>query len=241
MKSTKTPASLRCFLTFAVLAVVASQAKANLIVDPGFETPTVPSGSFTDFTTGMTFGGAGGWTVQGPDVAIVSTSFMATNVTANSHTGVQSLDLTGVSINPTTGVSQSVPTSSGTSYTVSFFLGRADDSGPGSPHNYSGDATATLSIGGGPPVAYTNANVTTDMVNWLMETTSFTATSSSTSLTFLAAGAAANVQFIGLDDVNVTANSVAAVPEPNTLVLGAIGSLLVCWAKFRRRGKMATA
>jgi hypothetical protein len=239
----KTPASRLCFWTFAVLAVLASQAKANLIVDPGFEVPTVPSASYTDFTTGMTFGGTGGWVVQGSDVAIVNTTATAGNLTANANSGFQSLDLTGGSISPSTGVSQAVPTTQGVLYSVSFFLGRGDDSGPGSPGNYSGSATASLSIGGGPAVLFTNSNVTADQVNWQSQLTSFTAgPGTSTTLTFLAAGASPTVQFIGLDDVSVTANTVTAVvPEPNTLALVGFGAVLVSWAKFRRRRKLTTA
>jgi hypothetical protein len=219
--------------------VLATQAKADLVVDGGFETPTVPTGGYSDFTTGMSFGSA--WTVQGTDVAIVSTTNMGTDVTANAHSGNQSLDLTGAGTNPADGVTQTLATTSGTGYTITFWLGRADDTGA-NPRQYSGAASLTLSIGGGAAVSYTNSGVSPNMVNWAQETTSFTASSASTTITFLASGVAANVQYIGLDDVSVNPTTVtSAVPEPNTLVLAGIGSLLVCWAKFRRRGKMVTA
>jgi len=239
MKRMKTPASRLCFCAFAVLALMASPAKAVLFVDPGFETPPPPPGGDTDYTTGMTIGGAGGWVVQGADVAVVSSTATATNITANANSGVAWLDLTGVGTNPADGVTQSVATTSGTSYTLTFFLGRGDDSGAGSPHQYQAPASLTLSIAGGAANSFTNSNVTANMINWAQETATFTAGSSSTSFTFLASGVAANVQLIGLDDVSIVANTGTVVPEPNTLVLGGIGALLFGWAKFRRRPKTA--
>lgn len=237
MKWMKTRGSVRCFWTFAVLAVLASQAKANLVADPGFETPVITPGTYQDFSPpGATFGLTPPWVVQGNDVAIISSTYHEPGVTFAANGGsAQSLDLTGASINPATGVSQTIPTTALTSYTVTFFLGRADDSGSGF-NSYSSPATLSFNSGSG-AANFTNSAVTPNSINWAMETTSFVASGSSTTLTWLASGASSTAQYIGLDDINVVANGPpppSGVPEPNTLVLAGIGALLASWAKFRR-------
>jgi Mn2+/Fe2+ NRAMP family transporter len=59
-------------LGILVLVFAVSAARANSVVNGSFETPTVPTGSFTNFITGST--GITGWTVVGPEASIVSGS-----------------------------------------------------------------------------------------------------------------------------------------------------------------------
>jgi len=233
MRKMKPHALLRCSWTFAVLAVLASQARADL-VDGGFESPPVSSGTYMDFTGGQTIGSA--WTVQGNDVLLINTNYTEPGVSFNAHGGLNALDLTGLGNTGTTdGVSQSLTTTVGTVYNVTFWIGRADDSGSSGLGKYTGPASVGLSIGGGGFTEYTNSSVTANQVNWMQFTASFTATTTMTSFTFLNdVPPSANTNYVGLDDVSVTPASTAA-PEPSTLVLGGIGVLLASWGKFRRR------
>jgi hypothetical protein len=81
-----------------------------------FETPTVPTRSFTLFATGSA--SITGWTVVGPtgvgNVAIVRGNFTqfenGINFIFPAQSGVQWLDLTGISNTPGEGVSQTVTT-----------------------------------------------------------------------------------------------------------------------------------
>lgn len=244
MKSMRTPASLLCFWTFAVLAVLASQAKADLIVDGDFATPTVGAGGFDAYHNGDMFGGPGNnaWTATGPNVAVavLSGTYSEPGITFNSQgSSANNADLTGNNTVTGTGLSQTIATTASTAYTLTFWLGVAD-SQPTS-NNYSAAAILSLQIAGGTPTSYTNSSLTQGSVNWVQETVPFTATSSSTTLSFLTGEGNPNVNYIGLDNVSVNPTVAPAVPEPNTLVLGGIGTLLVCWAKFRRHRKTATA
>jgi hypothetical protein len=62
----------KLILGILVLVFAVSAARANSVVNGSFETPTVPTGSFTNFITGST--GITGWTVVGPEASIVSGS-----------------------------------------------------------------------------------------------------------------------------------------------------------------------
>ena len=97
------------------------------ITNESFETPTVPAGSYTDYASGST--GITGWKVvaSGGDVAVVSGSFAESGVAFPAEDGSQWLDLTGVTANSIEGVEQTVSTTAGTSYTLSFWVGNVDN------------------------------------------------------------------------------------------------------------------
>lgn len=100
---------------------VAGAAGVQLIHNGGFETPLVPKGGYVVYPTGTT---VGSWKVVGApgNVGIVSTSYSSYGVTFDAHRSQQYLDLTGLS-NTKTGVSQTVPTIVGKTYTLGFFSG----------------------------------------------------------------------------------------------------------------------
>ena len=107
--------------TLAAIAAgfcLTSAAQADLITNGSFETPTVPPGTFSNFSTGST--AITGWTVIGPPVSVVSGTFQAPLFPAQD--GTQWLDLTG----PTSGgggVQQTVATTPGQTYNLSFYVG----------------------------------------------------------------------------------------------------------------------
>lgn len=203
-------------------------AHANLITNGSFETPVVPVGGFSNFLSGST--AITGWTVVGPEASPVSNKFVSLGITFPAEDGVQWLDLTGDISNVVEGVEQTIATSAGSTYALSYFVGDVID-----PTTFYG-STSTVNV-------FINGTLIQTAVNsgggktltWEQFTTSFVATFSSTNITFLN-GDPRTDNSNGLDNVVVTLGS-AAVPEPSTFTLCAAGS--ICAFGFfllRKRG-----
>ncbi len=94
---------------------------AVLLVNGSFEAPVIPNGSFQLFGNGNSFSG---WTVVGAagNVAVVSGSFTQSGFSFPAEDGSQWLDLTGTS-NSQTGIEETVPTTLGATYNLSYFVG----------------------------------------------------------------------------------------------------------------------
>ena len=229
------PRSLACPIAVCLLAlpalVLTTPAQAQ-IFNGGFETPTVPSGGFTQFVGGQTFGG---WTVVGNDILLINTNYgePGNGVTQfNAIEGVQSVDLTGAgNTGLTDGISQSIATTVGQNYTLSFFVGRASGGGL-----YATPSTADLSINGGSRLSFTNSSSTANFVNWQQFFSTFTATTASTNITFFNGTASGSNNFVGLDNVQIAATS---APEPASLALLFAGGLpaLGIVRRLRRRAQ----
>ena len=103
--------------------------RADSITNGSFETPVVPVGGFTNLASGST--GITGWTVVGAagGVSIVSGSFSQNGISFPAENGVQWLDLTGDGTNSNEGVQQTFATTSGTEYTLSFWVGNVYNPG----------------------------------------------------------------------------------------------------------------
>src|SRR3974390_582401 len=119
-------------ITGLSLSSLASPAYSVAFSNGDFETPIVPSASFTLFSTGSTSITA--WTVVGAtggNVAIVSGAFQQSDNGINfifpAQSGSQWLDLTGVSNTLGEGVSQNFTTTAGHLYSVSFYVGNVSD------------------------------------------------------------------------------------------------------------------
>ena len=106
----------------------AASATTNLIKNGSFEIPVVPVGSFESFAMGQAFAG---WRVVGAagQVSIVSGQFQSGGITFHAKAGAQWMDLTGDVSNTATGVAQTVATTSGTSYHLTFWVGNVYDPG----------------------------------------------------------------------------------------------------------------
>jgi choice-of-anchor C domain-containing protein len=206
-----------------ILSCVVS-AQANLITNGSFETPVVPAAGFDNFVSGST--GITGWTVVGPEVSVVSTTYASECCSFPAEDGTQWLDLTGDGSNTLEGVQQTVATTPGTTYDLSFWVGNTYD--PGGV--YGTTSTVDVRLGGADGTllgAFTNSSTTTGTLVWEQFNTSFTATGSSTTLDFLNADPESD-NSNGLDNVSLTVGT-SAVPEPGTLpLLGiAIGGLAI--------------
>src|SRR5450755_994983 len=121
-------ANLRVLMVAGFLMGVGSLSlQANLLTNGSFESPVVPTGSFTDFASGST--GITGWTVVGAagGVAVINGTFAQECCTFPAADGTQWVDVTGLNTNSAEGVQQTVATTLGTQYTLSFEIGNIFD------------------------------------------------------------------------------------------------------------------
>jgi hypothetical protein len=222
MKTLYTPTKL--FLL--VIVGIAFDARADLIIDGGFENPGVPVGGNITYSVGETIDSV--WTVIGSPLGNISVLSEFQNAGPNlmytAHTGVQEIDLTGGTDNgAATGLEQTISTVTGFQYTLDFWVGNVNASPPDWP------ASVAVQLDGITVETVTNTNVATygssgvAPANWELFSYNFTATGNTTTVGFLD-NVPADVGFNGLDDVSVNA---AASPEPSTMFLLGAGLLLI--------------
>ncbi|MGH9407559.1 MAG: DUF642 domain-containing protein [Terriglobia bacterium] len=187
-----------------------------MITNGSFETPVAPVGGFTNFITGST--AITGWTVVGPEVSVVSTSYTSFGLTFDAEDGNQWLDLTGDVSNAVEGVEQIVATTPGTTYDLSYFIGNVV-----LPPGYGTTSTVKVLVDGTLIQTSTNsmgAGGTTQV--WEQFSTSFTAASSSTTIEFLNEDPPTD-NSNGLDNVVLNPGVATTTPEPSTAVIFVIG------------------
>ncbi len=174
----------------------AGAATANLIKNGSFEKPVVGPSSYALFTTGQTFKH---WTVIGANgnVGVVSGTFTQNGFSFPAEKGKQWLDLTGVS-NTTTGVQETVATTAGASYKLTFWIGNVYDPGG----IFGTTSTVNVVIDGSSVASDTNSQQGTTQV-WQKFTVHFKAASSTTQVGFLN-GDPSNDTNNGLDAVSLT-------------------------------------
>ena len=235
--------------------VASVPARANLLLNGSFESPVVPGFSLTcgaSFNTdcqgyyspdqpGYPGGPSdiGGWSVIGKGgasgIAVVlqlGNNYTETNAAGaplyfHAQNGNQSLDLTGEGNQGlTNGVKQSVATSSGLDYRLSFYVGNQDDSAPGYPN----PSSIVLYIDSNAIDTFTTADNTANDVSWRHFQYDFTAASALTTIAFLN-GTAIGDNYAGLD--HVVLSTLSAVPEPGTF--GLILSGMAAAFTLRRR------
>jgi hypothetical protein len=171
-----------------------------------------------------------GWTVTGlpgDGIALVPDTYIA----LKASDGRQWVDLTGVVGYNKGLVSNSMATTIGDTYRLSFDIGNWLTSGPL-------PSTLGVSFNGGGETLFTNpssvAPPATSPMTWATFTTDWVANSSSVTLSFVGRsnGASSNDLVIGLD--NVRFEQLAAVPEPGTWALW-MGGLAGVMAGARQR------
>jgi hypothetical protein len=213
------------------LLTVAPLAGANLVNNGSFETPIVSPTGFTNYPVGS--GLLTGWTVFGPvgtEVSIVGGSFAQNGVTFPAQDGIQWLDLTGDGKNSTEGVSQTVATTSGHQYQLSFYIGNTTGGGIFG-------TTSTVDVLLNDSLAFKDMNTTTSPVtqNWEQFTQTFIASGSTTIIGFRNADPITDNNN-GLDNVVLIDLGVpSAVPIPSAMLL--LGSGLIGLIGFRRKFK----
>jgi choice-of-anchor C domain-containing protein len=175
-------------------------ASANLVVDGNFEAAPNP-GVYTTYFAPTTMGG---WTVSGGSVDLIGTYWQAPLGTT------RSVDMAG-DVSGT--ISQSITLAAGT-YKLTF----AESGNPDGPPILK---QLAVSLGGGTPQVFdylTGANSHSDM-KWLTQTAYFTVAGGSELLQFQDESSYAGSTPYGAALGNV---SLTAVPEPTTLISGAL-------------------
>ncbi len=208
---------------------VAPLAGANLILNGSFETPSVPVAAFTTFPVGSS--ALTEWLVFGPSgaaVSVVSGSFTQNGVTGNAQDGSQWLDLTGNGHNTTEGVSQSVATTVGNQYQLSYYIGNTTGGGI-----FGSTSTVTVLLDDIVTFTDTNSTISPSNLNWVQFSHTFVASGATTMLGFRN-GDPANDNSNGLDNV-VLLDLGTPVPEPVTL---ALLSFALAGLGFARRRKL---
>jgi hypothetical protein len=221
-------------LAFVLLCLVAVPAHANLLMNGSFETPIVSGGGFTNFPVGS--GALTGWTVFGPAgqaVSIVSGSFSQAGVSFPAQDGAQWVDLTGFNNNSTEGVSQSVATTVGHQYQLSYFIGNTTGGGI-----FGSTSTVDVLLNGAVAFTDTNSTSSPSTQNWEQFSHTFTASGAATIIGLRNADPGSDNDN-GLDNVVLLDLGVASsgVPEPATLFLlgaGLAGLRGITWRRYRR-------
>ena len=165
----------RTGLGVAIGTAVALALSGSALAFTGLTNGGLETGTYVDAGSGFEQLNAGdtsidGWTVDAGSVDWISTYWPA-------QQGSMSLDLSGAEAGT---ISQTLATTIGNTYTVSFYL---SGNPAGAPAVKTLDVTAT----GASPASYTYDTTGNDLsnMNWAPETFTFLATSSSTTLSFV--------------------------------------------------------
>lgn len=124
--------------------------------------------------------------------------------------GQYSLDLDG---NTPGAISQTFDTNIGDNYTISFYMA-------GNP--FGGSAVKQMSVTAGAATqdyTFDVASHSDTSMGWTLNTLNFTATGTSSTVTFTSLDPANNAYGPALDNVSVADNGAGAVPEPGSLLL----------------------
>jgi hypothetical protein len=227
MKSTLSNALQAVALTAALCAGPAAQA--NLLVNGSFE-----SGAFVNQGNDTMSPGVGSTVITGWTVITDTTAWIgATNPFGLSASdGSFFLDLTNYQAGaPFAGMSQTIVTTPGATYTLSFDLGSS---------TFWGRPDALVASAAGTSATFTSGPASTATPNndWTHETMQFVATAASTTITLQGS---AGINYIGLDNVSVDLSSdatpppVSSVPEPQSWALMLAGLAALGIARRYRR------
>ncbi len=203
----------------AALVAFAGGANAATIINGSFEAGSGDAGLGGFSTLGGGSTAITGWTVDANSVDWINGYWQASN-------GTHSVDLNGTGLG---GVSQTIATTPGQSYVVTFDIS-------GNPDVGSGVRTLQVSAGGAPQT-YTYAFTTPPNdhanMNWQSEAFRFTAQGPSTTLSFDSTSLDNCCWGPALDNV-----SISAVPETSTWAMAIIGFAML-GAVVRRRPALA--
>ena len=203
-------------LSVAACAVLFSlPARADFILNGGFESPIAPANGFTRLDAGS--GALAPWTITSGSVDVVSNGFWP------AFEGSQSLDLNGLESGT---IEQIFGTIAGQSYRLNFAYANNSD---GDVPLTASALVSVLGSGGSSLLSQsiTHSNSTRANMNYTLFSGSFTANSASTTLRF--ASTTAGARGIVLDAVSVN-----AIPEPSAFALLGLGTLSLLGYRGRK-------
>jgi len=208
-------------VAFTFLLLAATTSHANLLTNGSFE-----SGGFVNQGNDTMSLDPGSTTITGWTVITDTTAWIGpTNpFSLAANDGDFFLDLTNYQLGaPFAGVSQTIATTPGATYSLTFDLGGS---------NRWGRPDGLIASAAGASMTFTTPTTGT-LNDWYHETMSFVAAGSSTTVTLQGAS---GFNYIGLDNVSVDLGSPVSVPQPAALALigaGLIGLIVV-------RGRIST-
>lgn len=217
---------LSCVGMFVLLCGVAAPLRADLITNGSFETATLdpPGSSFYGLSAGST--AISGWTVIGDAIHYSRGGWEASD-------GVSSLDL-DFGAGDRGGVSTTFATTPGDQIRVTFDMAGNPDPNGNVPSPIRDMRVSAAGIF--QDFSFDTTGTTLQDMGWTPESFLFTATSASTTLSFLSTSSDAVAGWgIALDNVSATAVP-AQVPEPSSmLLLGMVGGMGMVGRYVRRR------
>jgi len=210
-----------CAITTGIALMSGGIAQANLLSNGSFETPA--STNVPSLPVGSTY--LTGWTVYNQEIAHIPNG--AFSLFASD--GLYSLDLAGYhDFLPYGGVQQTIATTAGAVYDISFDVGAVNGV-------TSVEVTAGSLLG-----AATSSAQQSNVGVWTTYNSTFTALGSLTTISLKGTGASSGGTYVGLDNVNVTFNHFAvAVPEPETYAMMLAGLGLLGFSAKRRKQQSA--
>jgi hypothetical protein len=209
-------------LTAAALLALAGSAHANLVLDGSFEEVPISTPGWGYYTT------VPGWTLAGGPLELRN------DVVGSAQDGNNFAELDSIN---NMSISQTIDTIVGERYTLTFwYSSRPTD--PNYNQAWPGNVVPgssngmKIDLGEGAVTVYTPTANTTPQNQWQEYTTTFVATSTLTTLTFLADGCSDSYG-TSLDNITLT----AAVPEPAETSLMLAGLLMLGGIARRRAGR----
>ena len=168
---------------------------------------------------------------------IVSGTFAQGGVTFEAANGSQWLDLTGDGSNGAEGVQQTVATTAGTNYVLTFDVGNTTGGGI-----FGTTSTVGLDINGSQVNSYLNSSTDSTGLSWGGFTYDFTATGSSTTIGFTNLDPGSD-NSNGLDNVDLELGTGStpppSTPEPSSLLLLGTGLVGLAGMSRHKVGRLA--